>query len=94
VYSPELGYTSRSSRVIIDETQKGGDLNLRLRNYITGQQGIQNVVLDRKPRGRPKLETPIDPISLLTIIPTVPAVASPSFQLQSQSIPNITKDDN
>jgi hypothetical protein len=39
VYSPELGYTSRSSRVIIDETQKGSDLNFRLRNCIPGLQG-------------------------------------------------------
>jgi hypothetical protein len=30
----------------------------------------------------------------LTIIPTVPAVAGPSFQLQSQSIPDINEDDN
>jgi hypothetical protein len=83
VYSPELSYTSRSSRVINDETQKGGDLNLRLRNCIAGLQGTQNVVPDRKPRGRPKMEKLIDPISPLTIIPTVPAVAGPSFQLQS-----------
>jgi hypothetical protein len=94
VYSPELGYTSRSSRVILDETQKGGDLNLRLRNCIAGPQGNQNVVPDRKSRGRPKMEKPFDPISPLTIIPTVPVLAGPSFQLQSQSIPNITEDDN
>jgi hypothetical protein len=30
----------------------------------------------------------------LSIIPTVLAVASPSFQLQLQSIPNTTEDDN
>jgi hypothetical protein len=52
------------------------------------------VVPDRKPRGRPKMEESIDPISPLTIISTVPAVAGPSFQIQSQSIPNITEDDN
>jgi hypothetical protein len=80
--------------VIIDETQKGGDRDLSLRTCIAGLQGTQNVVPERKPRGRPKLEKPIDPISSLTIIPTIPAVASPSFQIQSQSIPNITKDDN
>jgi hypothetical protein len=80
--------------VIIDETQKEGDLNLRLRNCIAGLQGTQNVVPDRKPRGRPKIEKPIDPISPLTIIPTIPAVAGLSFQLQLQSILNITEDDN
>jgi hypothetical protein len=41
------------------------------------------MVPDRKSRGRPKMEKPIDPISPLTIIPTVLAVAGPSFQLQS-----------
>jgi hypothetical protein len=94
LYSPELGFTSRSSSVIIDEIQKGGDLNVRLRNCIAGLQGTQDVGPDRKARCVPKMENPIDPISSLTIIPTVPAVAGPSFQLQSSSIPNITKDDN
>jgi hypothetical protein len=78
----------------MDETQKGGDLDLRLRNYIAGPQGTQNVVPDRKPQGRPKIEKLIDHISPLTIISTIPAVAGPLFQIQSQSIPNITKDDN
>jgi hypothetical protein len=40
------------------------------------------------------MEISIDPISPLTIIPTFPAVAGPSFQIQSQSIPNIPEDDN
>jgi hypothetical protein len=40
------------------------------------------------------MEKHIDPISPVTIIPTVPVVAGPSFQIQSQSIPNITEDDN
>jgi hypothetical protein len=80
--------------MIIDETQKGEDLNLRLRNCIPGPQGIQNMVPDRQPRDRPKIETPINAISPLTFISTVPAAASPSFQLQSQSIPHITKDQN
>jgi hypothetical protein len=79
---------------MIDETKKGGDLNLRRRNYIAGLQVTQNVVPDRQSQGRPKIEKPNDPISPLTIIPTIPAVASPSFQLHSQSIPNINKDNN
>jgi hypothetical protein len=36
----------------------------------------------------------MDPISPLNIILTILAIASPSFQLQLQSIPNITEDDN
>jgi hypothetical protein len=94
LYSRELSYTGHSSRVIIDETQKGGNLDLRLRNCIAGPQGPQNVVPDRKPRCRPNMEKSIDPISPWTIIPTFLAVAGPSFQIQSQSIPNIPKDDN
>jgi hypothetical protein len=39
VHSPELGYTSCLSSVIMDETQKGGDLDLRLRNCIARLQG-------------------------------------------------------
>jgi hypothetical protein len=52
------------------------------------------MVPDRKPQSRPKMEKPIDPISPLTIIPTVLASAGPSFQLHSSSIPNTTEDDN
>jgi hypothetical protein len=40
------------------------------------------------------MDKSINLISPLTIIPTVSAVASPSFQIQSQSISNITKIDN
>jgi hypothetical protein len=47
VYYAELGYTSQSTRMIIDETQEGGDLNHRLRNCIAGLQGTQNMVPDR-----------------------------------------------
>jgi hypothetical protein len=62
VYSLELGYTGHSSRVMIDETQKGGNLDLRLRNCIAELQANQNVVPDRKPRGRPKIEKFMDHI--------------------------------
>jgi hypothetical protein len=79
IYLTELGYTSRSSRVIIDETKKGGDLELRLRDCTAGLQGTQNVVPDRKPRRRPKMEKPTDPISPLTIIPTVTVVSPELF---------------
>jgi hypothetical protein len=90
VYSPELGFTSRSSRVIIDETKRGGDLDLRLRNCTARLQGPQNVVPDRKPRGRLKMEKPIHPISPLTIIPTVPVVAPELFKSHPDSVTNNT----
>lgn len=61
-YSADLGYPQRSSSVEFDESKKGGLLDLRLRNLssnVTGQ-GTQTGLLDRKPRGRPKIieETP------------------------------------
>jgi hypothetical protein len=53
-YSPELGYTSRSSRISVDEYTPGGKVELRLRNIPAGTQGTQNTMPDRKPRGRPR----------------------------------------
>jgi hypothetical protein len=53
-YSPELGYTSRSSRISVDEYTPGGKVELRLRNIPAGPQGTQNTMPDRKPRGRPR----------------------------------------
>jgi hypothetical protein len=53
-YSPELGYTSRSSRISVDEYTPGGKVELRLRNIPAGPQGTQNMMPDRKPRGRPR----------------------------------------
>ena len=68
VYSPELGYTHRSSRVIVDETTKGGTLKLKIRGQ--NSQGIQNVQPDRNPRGRPKKNTPFRPETELNV-PTI-----------------------
>lgn len=81
VYSPELGYTVRSSRAIIDETKKGGNLDLRLRNCASGPQGTQNSVPDRNPRGRPRLE------------PEIPEVVIPQGTT-STSIPRFDEDEN
>ncbi|KAF5207339.1 hypothetical protein FRX31_003074, partial [Thalictrum thalictroides] len=53
IYSPDLGYTTRASVIKVDETVRGGTLELRLRNIESGPQGTCNVHLDRKPRGRP-----------------------------------------
>jgi hypothetical protein len=58
VYCPELGYTQRFSRVVVDENIKGGSINLRLRGETgpSGTSGTTNVQPDRLPRGRPKKE--------------------------------------
>ncbi|KAI1005131.1 hypothetical protein K3495_g3095 [Podosphaera aphanis] len=42
VYNPELGYTSRTSRLTIVEHIKGGTVELRLRNCASGPNGTKN----------------------------------------------------
>lgn len=54
VYSPERGCTIMASVVKIDETIKGGTVDLRIRTPDGETQGTKNSTLDRKPRGRPK----------------------------------------
>jgi hypothetical protein len=53
-YSPELRYTLRSSRISVDEYTPRGKVELRLRNILAGPQGTQNMMPDRKLRGRPR----------------------------------------
>jgi len=77
-YSPELGYTSRSSRISVDEHTPGGRVELRLRNIPSGSQGTLNVMPDRKPRGRPrKVPTPAQ-TTAAQLDPTQPAPAGPN----------------
>ncbi|EDN93221.1 hypothetical protein SS1G_12167 [Sclerotinia sclerotiorum 1980 UF-70] len=90
VYSPELGYTFRSSRVVIDESCKGGDMDLKLRNCESGPQGTKNMEPDRRSRGRPAANkatipitipdtpspTPIEPFSPMQIIPNTKIVSN------------------
>jgi hypothetical protein len=79
VYSPELGYRFRSSKVFIDEKVKGGSIDLQLRNCISGPQGTLNVMPDRKPRGGPRKEIPgITPSVLALSMPALPDVQSTS----------------
>lgn len=65
VYCPELGYTQRFSRVIVDESIRGGSIELRLRGE-TGPGGTTNLQPDRLPRGRPRKEdlkeSPVDTV--------------------------------
>jgi hypothetical protein len=56
VYSPELSYIFRSSKMLVDKKVKGGSIDFQLRNCISGPQGIQNIMPDRKPRGRLRKE--------------------------------------
>ena len=86
VYSPELGYTTRSSKVTIDESVQGGVIDLRIRNCEAGPQGTYNIQPDRKPRGRPsnqpteKSPSAIKPTIDDSAIPkTVPKVIIPHF---------------
>ncbi|KAI0996463.1 hypothetical protein K3495_g11717 [Podosphaera aphanis] len=50
VYSPDIGSSHRSSRVLVDETVKGGTIDLKLRGS-SGTQEIPNILPDRKPLG-------------------------------------------
>jgi Reverse transcriptase (RNA-dependent DNA polymerase)/gag-polypeptide of LTR copia-type len=103
VYSPELGYTHRSSRVIINEKVKGGTVELRLRKCEAGPQGTFNEHADRNPRGRPKKEQPTvgppaSPPAQPSVQPTqlkpktVPQVVVPHF-VPPTNVPRFNKDD-
>lgn len=72
VYSPELGYTSRTSRITIMEHIEGGTVDLRLRKCASGPQGTVNMFADRQPRGRPKFEMKE------TLVVTEPATIKPA----------------
>lgn len=50
VYAPELGYTTRSSHLRVDENIKGGTVDLKFRKG--NSQGTRNWFDDRKPVGR------------------------------------------
>ena len=53
VYSPELGYTFRTSRCKVFKNTPGSTINLRLRCE-AGPNGTSNDRPDRMPRGHPK----------------------------------------
>lgn len=74
VYSPERGSTIMVSVVRIDEETKGGTVDLRIRSSGAGPQGTKNAMLDRKPRGRPRLEVPAVKESK-----AIPQVVIPAF---------------
>ena len=79
-----MGYTQRSSRVLVDEWTKGGTVDLRLRNCEAGPNGTvdtngvgtQIINPDRKPRQRPRKEAAAP--SATVIPPPVPVPAMPS----------------
>lgn len=53
IYAPDLGYVTRTSVIIFDESQKGGTVDLRVRT-------TPNTLPDRKPRGRPRKDPAAD----------------------------------
>ena len=59
IYCPDLGYTQRFSRYVIDEKTRGGEVSLHLRTA-SGPQGTPTELLDRLPRGRPKEGKPVE----------------------------------
>jgi hypothetical protein len=80
VYCPELGYTTRASRVVVDEKTRGGTLDLRLRGGMP--QGHPNWFEDRRPVGRPRQEPQatrvVEPVPE-THRTTTPQVIIPEF---------------
>jgi hypothetical protein len=76
IYCPDLGYTQRFSRYVIDEKTRGGEVSLHLRTA-SGPQGITNDLPDRLPRGRPKKGKPVES-EVLEKSKTVPQVILPS----------------
>jgi hypothetical protein len=73
VYSPKLGYTFRSSKMLVDEKVKGGSIDLQLRNYASGPQRTLKILPDRKPQVWPMKEiteiTESSPISPALALP-------------------------
>lgn len=53
IYAPDLGYVTRTSVIIFNESQKGGTVDLRVRT-------TPNTLPDRKPRGRPRKDPAAD----------------------------------
>jgi hypothetical protein len=95
MYAPDLGYTVKSSRLNVDESVPGGDVDLRLRNCESGPQGTPIDLADRKRRGRPRKEAepaegdlarPSLPTSILTV--EIPSIKEP------KGIPRYDEDEN
>ena len=59
IYCPDLGYTQRFSRYVVDERTRGGEVSLNLRTA-SGPQGTLPELPDRLPRGRPKRGKPVE----------------------------------
>ncbi len=66
MYSLELEYTFRTSRVIVDKNVARRTLNLKIRNYKARLQGTLNVLEDRQLNGRLKAAK-TTPISVLRV---------------------------
>ncbi|KAF7573128.1 hypothetical protein PtrM4_080330 [Pyrenophora tritici-repentis] len=85
-YSPELGYTSRTSRLSVDEYTPGGKVELRLRNIPAGPQGTQNTMPDRKPRGRPRKDLESSPAEPMEPPPAKSMELSPAEPIEPSPV--------
>ena len=97
MYAPDLGYTTRSSRLNVDESVCGGTVDLRLRNCISGPQGTPIEVADRRGRGRPRKDdapviAPATTTATQFIPQTKPVVEIPTVPRQD-NIPEYEEDD-
>jgi hypothetical protein len=88
-YSPELGYTSRLSRISVDEHTPGGRVELRLRNIPAGSQGTPNTMPDRKPRGRPRKDPTPTQLAHAQPTPAEPAEQTAVKQMEPPSAEQI-----
>jgi len=93
IYSPEYKRVIRRSIIRVNETIKGGIIDLRLR-VPAGPQGTKNRVADRNPVGRPKRDAvPLTlPVPLLLIPKTTLQVVIPAFNPPA-GIPRFTEED-
>ena len=75
-----------ASVVKIDESKKGGTVELKIRNSKSGPQGTKNTMQDRKPRGRPKLLPIVKETTVpqAVIPPFIPPPDSPRFNENDQ----------
>ena len=85
-YSLELGYTSRTSRLSVDEYTPGGKVELRLRNIPAGPQGTQNTMPDRKPRGRPRKDLESSPAEPMEPPPAKSMELSPAEPIEPSPV--------
>ena len=109
VYAPDLGYTHMTSVLLVDETKKGGTVDLKFRNNPNGPQGTSNEFVERRARGRPQADQPIrtdDPVQTshdvvienlgkrVSVPPSQTVTVEIPFVAPKQDIPAFTEDED